>query len=201
MSADQTKMTAPQIISRDRTELSPWVTLETVSVARNASTIDKFYAFRQADYVHVFTMTPHGTFVLVQQYRPIVARWTIEFPGGLRDPGESPEIAAGRELSEETGYKVIEMVPLIESDADVGRLCNKYFGFFALADKVADPEAGIATVLVGGATLHHDRAHRLPGSYWFALPRRRPSAGARALSAMRLSERAVVDLSRAGGTD
>jgi ADP-ribose pyrophosphatase len=153
MSADQTKMTAPQIISRDRTELSPWVTLETVSVARNASTIDKFYAFRLADYVHVFTMTPHGTFVLVQQYRPIVARWTIEFPGGLRDPGESPEIAAGRELSEETGYKVIEMVPLIESDADVGRLCNKYFGFFALADKVADPEAGIATVLVGGATL------------------------------------------------
>src|ERR1700730_8060858 len=116
MSADETKMTAPQIISRDRTELSPWVSLETVSVARNASTIDKFHAFRQADYVQVFTMAAHGTFVLVQQYRPVVARWTIEFPSGLRDPGERPEIAAGRELREETGYNVIEMVPLIEGD-------------------------------------------------------------------------------------
>jgi ADP-ribose pyrophosphatase len=153
MSADVMKMTAPQIISRDRTELSPWVTLETVSVARNASTIDKFHAFRQADYVQVFTMTADGTFVLVQQYRPVVARWTIEFPGGLRDPGENPEIAAGRELKEETGYKVIEMVPLIEGDADVGRLCNRFFGFFALADQVADPEPGIATLLVSGTTL------------------------------------------------
>jgi ADP-ribose pyrophosphatase len=153
MSADETKMTAPQIISRDRTELSPWVTLETVSVARNASTIDKFHAFRQADYVQVFTMTAHGTFVLVQQYRPVVARWTIEFPGDLRDPGESPEIAAGRELREETGYNVIEMVPLIEGDADVGRLCNRFFGFFALADHVADPEPGIATLLVSRTIL------------------------------------------------
>jgi ADP-ribose pyrophosphatase len=152
MSADVMKMTAPQIISRDRTELSPWVTLETVSVARNASTIDKFHAFRQADYVQVFTMTADGTFVLVQQYRPVVARWTIEFPGGLRDPGENPEIAAGRELKEETGYKVIEMVPLIEGDADVGRLCNRFFGFFALADQDADPEPGIATLLVSGTT-------------------------------------------------
>lgn len=151
MSADE--IATPQIISRDRTELSPWVTLETVSVARNASTIEKFHAFRQADYVHVFTMTPDGTFVLVQQYRPVVARWTIEFPGGLRDPGESPEIAAGRELREETGYQIIEIVPLIEADADVGRLCNKFFGFFALADQVADPEPGIATVLVNATTL------------------------------------------------
>jgi ADP-ribose pyrophosphatase len=153
MSADEMKMTAPQIISRDRTELSPWVTLETVSVAWNASTIDKFHAFRQADYVQVFTMTVDGTFVLVQQYRPVVARWTIEFPSGLRDPGENPEITAGRELKEETGYNIIEMVPLIEGDADVGRLCNKFFGFFALADRVADPEPGITTLLVSGTTL------------------------------------------------
>ncbi len=153
MSTDEMKMTEPQIISRDRTELSPWVTLETVSVARSASVIDKFHAFRQADYVQVFTMTTHGTFVLVQQYRPVVARWTIEFPGGLRDPEENPEIAAGRELKEETGYKVIEMVPLIEGDADVGRLCNKFFGFFALADQVSNPEAGMTTLLVNGSIL------------------------------------------------
>jgi hypothetical protein len=45
------------------------------------------------------------------------------------------------------------MVPLIEGNADVGRLCNKFFGFFALADQVADPEPGMTTVLVNGPTL------------------------------------------------
>ncbi len=153
MSADETHITAPQIISRDRSVLSPWVTLETISVARDASTVDVYHAFRQPDYVQVFTMTAHGAFVLVRQYRPVIERWTIEFPGGLRDPGESAEITATRELREETGYDIIELVPLIECDADVGRLCNKFFGYFALAERVADPESGIATVIVDGASL------------------------------------------------
>ncbi len=150
MTGDRTAPIEPQIISREHKDLSPWVALETISVARNRSTVDVFHAFRQADYVQVLTMTPPGMFVLVQQYRPVVARWTIEFPGGLRDAGESAETAAARELREETGHDVIEMVPLIECYADVGRLCNKFFGFFALAHQVADPEPDIAPVLVGG---------------------------------------------------
>ena len=152
-------MTAPQIISRDRSVLSPWVTLETISVARDKSSVDVFHALRQADYVQVFVMTEKGTFVLVRQYRPVIERWTTEFPGGLRDPGESAEIAAARELREETGYDIIELVPLIECDADVGRLCNRFFGFFALAHQVADtkssipPEPGVTTMLVDGKLL------------------------------------------------
>ncbi len=88
MRADRSEPVSPQIISRDHTDLSPWVTLETISVARDASTVDVFHAFRQADYAQVLTMTARGAFVLVRQYRPVVERWTLEFPGGLRDPGE-----------------------------------------------------------------------------------------------------------------
>lgn len=43
-------------------------------------------------------------FVLARQYRHGGQVLTLEFPGGLVDPGEEPETAARRELEEETGY-------------------------------------------------------------------------------------------------
>lgn len=42
--------------------------------------------------------------LLVEQFRPPVAKTTLELPAGLIDKGESAEAAALRELREETGY-------------------------------------------------------------------------------------------------
>ena len=42
--------------------------------------------------------------VLIRQNRPPVGAPVIEFPAGLIDEGEAPEVAAIRELREETGY-------------------------------------------------------------------------------------------------
>ena len=42
--------------------------------------------------------------LLVKQWRPPVGRFTIEFPAGLVDKGETAQQAALRELKEETGY-------------------------------------------------------------------------------------------------
>jgi len=51
-------------------------------------------------------------FVLARQFRHGSGRVTVEFPGGVVDPGESPAHAVLRELVEETGYAA-ESVTLI----------------------------------------------------------------------------------------
>ncbi|MBU4486075.1 MAG: NUDIX hydrolase [Candidatus Delongbacteria bacterium] len=45
--------------------------------------------------------------VLVKQFRFPINMYSIEFPAGLIDDGETPESTAVRELLEETGYKGI----------------------------------------------------------------------------------------------
>jgi 8-oxo-dGTP pyrophosphatase MutT (NUDIX family) len=42
--------------------------------------------------------------LLVKQYRPPIEAYTLEFPAGLIDEGETAQIAGIRELFEETGY-------------------------------------------------------------------------------------------------
>lgn len=51
--------------------------------------------------------------VLNREYRMAVGRWVYNFPAGLIDPGETPEISAVRELKEETGLDLIRILDVI----------------------------------------------------------------------------------------
>lgn len=75
---------------------------------------------RHAGGVGVLARTPRKTWLLVRQYRKALDHEVLEMVAGMREPGESPEESARRELEEETGYTVGTLLPLGQSFASPG---------------------------------------------------------------------------------
>lgn len=90
----------------------------------------------------------HGKkIVTLKEYRYPIRSWQRELPGGLIDPGESPEEAASRELAEETGYQAVKLTDLGAFYPSFGSTNEKIYLFAAICGEHTDNSLDEAEVL------------------------------------------------------
>ena len=142
----------PKILSRKVLYTTPWMQLIEKQVLLHPDNgAEAFYCITQPAYVGVLTQIEDGSIPLVRQFRPCVETYTWEFPGGTVDAGETPEEAARKEVEEETGLCVRELIYLGNFYPDTGRLQVDSYGFFARASSTNDlsrPEEGLSVKYV-----------------------------------------------------
>lgn len=73
----------------------------------------------------------NNKFLMVKQWRHGENSLSVEFPGGVVDEGEKPEIAAKRELEEETGYRAGEIIKLGYSNPNPALFSNRVHFYLA----------------------------------------------------------------------
>lgn len=81
-----------------------------------------------------------GRIVFLSQYRFSVDETLLELPAGTLDPGESAEVCAARELTEETGYTAGRIEPLVSFLSTPG-ICNERMHAFTASDLKAGATA------------------------------------------------------------
>jgi len=113
------------------------LTLEIVDVEREDGLRSVREIVRHARAVGVLARRADGRFVWVRQFRKAMEGDVIEVCAGLVDPGESPEAAACRELSEETGLTATRLVLLGEVYSSPGYSDEKVTIYYAECDAPA----------------------------------------------------------------
>jgi ADP-ribose pyrophosphatase len=112
-----------------------------------------FYVIESVDWVNVIPLTPDNQVVMVRQYRHGTRQISLEIPGGLVNPRDTPMDAARKELLEETGYQTEEITLIGTAHPQPAVLNNRNFTFLATnAQKTAaldlDEGEDIEVVLV-----------------------------------------------------
>jgi len=92
--------------------------------------------------VVVLPVLPDGRILLIRQYRHATRQYLWELVAGRMDPGETPKLAAARELIEETGFRAKRMRVFLDVFPTPGFLEERMFILLAegLTAGEAEPE-------------------------------------------------------------
>ena len=90
-----------------------------------------FYVIESVDWVNVIPLTLNNQVVMVRQYRHGTRQISLEIPGGLVNPRDTPMDTARKELLEETGYQAEEITLIGTAYPQPAVLNNRNLTFLA----------------------------------------------------------------------
>ena len=88
------------------------IVVESLSIVGRDGAVHPRTVVRHPDVVAILPLLPDGRVVLVRNHRWPLDKTLLELPAGCMEAGEAPEVAAARELAEETGYRCSNLRPL-----------------------------------------------------------------------------------------
>ncbi|MBP5543506.1 MAG: NUDIX hydrolase [Kiritimatiellae bacterium] len=108
--------------------------------------------------VAILARRPDGAFIFARQYRKCIEQAYIEVPAGCMEVGEAPDVAAERELREESGYLVKSLMPLGSIYACPGYSEEQLHLFFAEVEEKPgatdfDSDENVETLLFDETTV------------------------------------------------
>jgi 8-oxo-dGTP pyrophosphatase MutT (NUDIX family) len=145
-----------------------------------------FYVIESRDWINIIPLSDDHQVVMIKQYRHGSREVTLEIPGGLVDPGDTPKKAAARELLEETGYQAKKWVKIGVVNPNPALFNNRCYTFLAqdikkISTPTPDQTEDIEVVLIPlgditGLILKReiDHAMVITAFVWYFLRHRKP---------------------------
>lgn len=122
-----------QTIGSDYLYESSWCSFRLDDVKLPDGARIEYGVLESGGFAAVVPVTRGGDVVLVRQWRQPLGAFTLELPSGGVDAGEEPEMAARRELFEETGYRAQKLEHLTSVHTSTGRSTEVCYLFWCEA--------------------------------------------------------------------
>jgi 8-oxo-dGTP pyrophosphatase MutT (NUDIX family) len=98
-----------------------------------------FFCLKAPLWVNILPITDDDQVILVNQYRHGTKVFSLELPGGVVEPGQTPLQTAKRELMEETGYSAADFSLLCELKPNPALFGNTIYTYLAAGAKKVGP--------------------------------------------------------------